>query len=264
MHIEDLSLVRGNYDHIYLSPHLDDAALSCGGAILAYVGAGAGVLVVTFSTAAPAPEGPFSALAQQFHADWNLSPDQVVAARLQEEQLSMERLGCDYHWADLLDAIYRFPEAYNHRDSLFGTPAEGDPLSARLPLFIAELRERFPEATFYAPLGVGSHVDHLITHNAAYTTLGNTALFYEDLPYTIKPGALAQRLAALPDAHAHRTLPIDTTLQGKIAAIDAYASQLGELFGGAEAMATAIAAYAHTLYQPDSHYGERLWRRGSA
>ncbi|HEX5690421.1 MAG TPA: PIG-L family deacetylase, partial [Roseiflexaceae bacterium] len=195
MYIEDLSQIRGGYDHIYLSPHLDDAALSCGGAILAHLGAGARVLVVTFSTAAPPPEGPFSALAEQFHADWKLSPEQAVAARLQEEQLSMERLGCDYHWAGLLDAIYRFPDAYNQRESLFNTPAVGDPLAASLPAVIGDLRERFPKATFYAPLGVGSHVDHLITHASTYETLGEAAVFYEDLPYAIVPGALERRLA---------------------------------------------------------------------
>jgi LmbE family N-acetylglucosaminyl deacetylase len=264
MFIEDLDQIHGGYNHVYLSPHLDDAALSCGGAILAHTGAGARVLVVTLSTAAPPPEGPFSTLAQQFHADWNLSPEQAVAARLVEEQRSMERLGCDYHWAGLLDAIYRFPEAYNQRESLFGTPADGDPLSASLPIYIGKLRERFPEAAVYAPLGVGSHVDHLITHAATYTALGDRALFYEDLPYAIKPGALEQRLAALPDAHIHQSIAIDATVQAKIAAIDAYASQLDELFGSAAAMVEAIAAYARARRPADSQYGERLWRRSPA
>jgi LmbE family N-acetylglucosaminyl deacetylase len=259
MHIEDLGQARRGYGHIYLSPHLDDAALSCGGAIASLVATGEPVLVVTFSTAAPPPEGPFSTLAEQFHADWQLTPEQAVAARLLEERMSMERLGCDYHWAGLLDAIYRYPAAYDRREALFGLPAAGDPLADTLPSFVGALRERFPDAAFYAPLGVGSHVDHLITHAAARDTLGEAALFYEDLPYAIKPGALDRRLAELGGAVESRTIAIDAALQQKIGAIDAYASQLGELFGGADAMVEAITAYARSVRPAGGEYGERLW-----
>ncbi|MBK9712203.1 MAG: PIG-L family deacetylase [Kouleothrix sp.] len=260
MYIEDIATIDG-YRHVYLSPHLDDAALSCGGRIVTQIAAGEPVLVVTLCTAAPPPEGPFSALAQQFHADWGLAPAQAVAARLVEERLAMERLGCDYYWANMLDAIYRYPAAYNSRESLFNTPAPDDPLFAQLRQFLADLLERLPQAQIYAPLGVGSHVDHLITHAAAHSLLGDELRFYEDLPYAIRPGALEQRQATIDDALVPSTLAIDAALPAKIEAIAAYASQLDELFGGSEAMAQAIAAYAHAATPTGGAYGERLWVR---
>jgi LmbE family N-acetylglucosaminyl deacetylase len=191
MHIEDLGRARDDYAHVYLSPHLDDAALSCGGRIAAQVAGGERVLAITFCTASPPPDGPFSELARRFHADWGLAPGEVVAARLEEDRQAMERLGCDYHWAGLLDAIYRYPQAYDSRDALFGTPAPDDPLFAVLGRFVGGLRARFPQATFYAPLGVGSHVDHLIAFAAARASLGDAARFYEDIHYVLSPARLS-------------------------------------------------------------------------
>jgi len=264
MRIEDFNQIQAGYSYIYLSPHLDDAALSCGGAIAAQVGAGARPLVVTLCTAAPPPEGPFSALAQQFHADWNLTPDQAVAARLVEERLAMERLGCDYHWAGMLDAIYRYPTAYDRRDALFNAPAPDDPLFETLANFVGALRERFPDAAFYAPLGVGSHVDHLVTHGAIRATLGPAARFYEDLPYAVVPSAIDQRLGQLAGMVSATTIPIDATLAQKLHAIHAYVSQLKELFGGPEAMEQVMTDYAASLLPHGSRYGERIWRIDSA
>lgn len=258
MQVEDRTRM-GDYGHVYLSPHMDDAAISCGGRIIAQTARGERVLVVTLCTAAPAPEGPFSDLAREFHAQWSLAPEQAIAARLEEERLAMRRLGADYLWAGMLDAIYRYPAAYNSRASLFNAPAPDDPLFASLREFVGGLRERRPHATFYAPLGVGSHVDHLITHAAVRDTLGNEVRFYEELPYVIMPGALDQRLAALDRPFAPNVIAIDTTLEAKIDTIAIYASQMVELFGSAAAMAEAITGYAATVPTEAGAYGERLW-----
>jgi LmbE family N-acetylglucosaminyl deacetylase len=188
MQIEDLSQIGDNYDHIYLSPHLDDAALSCGGAISALHAAGDRVLVVTICTASPAPDAQFNDLAQEFHRRWGLAPAEVVAARLREERRAMEMLGADSYWAGMLDAIYRYPAAYNSRAALFGTPAPDDPLLPALRQLIRALRERVPSAQLYVPLGVGTHVDHQISHTAARDALDGAVLCYEDMPYAIRPG----------------------------------------------------------------------------
>ena len=51
------------YTRVYLSPHLDDAALSCGGTI-----APDRALVITLCTAPPS-ETNFNAVAVEFHAE---------------------------------------------------------------------------------------------------------------------------------------------------------------------------------------------------
>jgi len=261
MQLESFDQLNDAYEHVYLSPHLDDAPLSCGGAIVAHVAAGERVLVVTICTAAPPAAGPFSALAEELHANWGLAADQAMATRLREERLAMERLSVDYLWLDRLDAIYRYPEAYNTRESLFGTPMPNDPLFADLRAFFRTLHERLPSATCYAPLGIGSHVDHLITHSAIRDTLGITVRFYEDLPYAATtPGSLDQRLAQLPGVVSATTIPIDATLAQKLHAIEAYASQLKELFGDPAAMEQVITDYAASLLPAAGRYGEQVWR----
>jgi LmbE family N-acetylglucosaminyl deacetylase len=259
MRIEDFDQIQAGYDHMYLSPHLDDAALSCGGSIAAQRAAGKRVLVVTLCTAAPAPDMHFSDLALEFHRKWGLAPAEVVAARLQEERRALEILGADSYWAGMFDAIYRYPQAYNTRGSLFNMPAPADPLLPALHQFIGDLRERAPGATFYAPFGVGSHVDHLITHAAARDVLGDGLLFYEDLPYAARPGVLDQRLAALGGRPTSRTIAIDATFDTKIDAIKAYASQLVELFGGMDGMVHMMAEYMRGLRPEQGTYGERFW-----
>jgi LmbE family N-acetylglucosaminyl deacetylase len=247
---------------MYLSPHLDDAALSCGGRIAAQVAAGERVLVVTLCTAAPPADSAFSPLAQQFHTEWSLPPEQVVAARLREEQAAMAQLGCDYVWAGLLDAIYRYPQAYESNATLFNTPAPNDPLFADLQRVVSLLRERLPDGVFYAPLGVGSHVDHLITLSVAGDLLGNNVRFYEDLPYAITAGALERQMQSLDTPLSPQTLVIgERAFQTKLEAITAYASQLDILFGGAEAMVRAMTDYARSVNPDGNECAERLWAR---
>jgi LmbE family N-acetylglucosaminyl deacetylase len=269
MVLGDLRLLDGDYAHVYLSPHLDDAALSCGGMIAEQTARGERALVVTLCTAAPPREGPFSELALEFHREWGLPPEQVVAARLREEQAALALLGADSLWAGMLDAIYRHPEAYHGRDTLFGMPAAADPLLPAARAYLAELRERLPEATFYAPLGVGSHVDHLLTYEAAQM-LGPALVHYEDFPYVARPGALELRLAQIGAPLEPALVRLDDGLARKVAAVLAYTSQLPELAHSQldrpitadeapELFAAVIADYARRV--GGDRPAERLWRR---
>jgi LmbE family N-acetylglucosaminyl deacetylase len=259
MHTQDLRQVHDVYDHIYLSPHLDDAALSCGGAIARHSAAGARVLVVTICTAPPPSEGPFSSFAEEQHRQWGLAADQVARTRLHEDSLAMEQLGADSLWVGMFDAIYRRPADYVSDATLFGTPAPDDPLLPSLRDFIRALHGRVPRATLYAPLGVGNHVDHQITYTAARASAGDSIAFYEDFPYVTKPGSLDQRLRALDEPFVTSTLDIDATLSRKIGAVAAYASQIATLFGDVDVMRRQIRDYAEELRPDIGTYGERLW-----
>jgi LmbE family N-acetylglucosaminyl deacetylase len=263
--------IGATYQHIYLSPHSDDAALSCGGAIARHVAAGRRVLVVTICAAAPSAGALFNALAQENHQSWGVSGAEAMARRLQEDVMAMELLGADYLWLDFLDAMYRMPEHYVDDPTLFGAIAPYDPLAVRLAATLAAMHDRCPGATLYAPLGVGNHVDHQATYMAAeaLALLGRSVAFYEDAPYAFRPGAVAGRLAALSGAERGggflpSLIDIDRTLARKISAVDAYASQIGRLFGGSEAMVAAVTAYAESLRPEQGTYGERLWLRVQA
>lgn len=258
MRIHHLDQIRDIYDHIYISPHLDDAALSCGGAIARYSAAGARALVVTLCTAAPDPDEAINSFAEGQHRRWGLVHADAVSARLHEDDLAIERLGADSYWAGMRDAIYRRPDAYNSEESLFGSPDPADPLADATHALIADLHRRAPSAALYAPLGVGNHVDHQLVYAAARAA-GAEVAFYEDFPYVATPGALDQRMQALDGAFVPDLLVVDATLIRKIDAIEAYASQIGVLFGDVETMRRRVAAYAESLSPEGGAYAERLW-----
>jgi len=157
------------YTCIYLSPHLDDAILSCGGRIWQQAQVGESVLVVTIFAAAPAPDIRLSPFAQELHTQWGHLTD-AVSIRQEEDMAALTLLGAEaMHWP-YQDCIYRqtasgsFP--YASYEALWG---EVHPTDNEL---VAELTARLAAlplaqgGTIYAPLGVGHHVDHQIVRRA--------------------------------------------------------------------------------------------------
>jgi LmbE family N-acetylglucosaminyl deacetylase len=277
------------YDHIYLSPHLDDAALSCGGQIFTATSAGQSVLIVTI-TAVDAPADDLSDFAAQLHARWEssaagldaagldavgLDAVGVIAQRRAEDALAARILGADVlHWP-YFDCIYRRHPAtaaplYDSTAALFGPvdPAE-DGLVDELTGALSTLPEG---ARVFAPLGVGNHVDHQITRAAAERAYGRALWYYEDYPYTAIPGALE---AALPegerDQWAEETILLgEAVVEAKIAAIMAFKSQLSSFFAGPDDLARRVREEGQRVLgsvraQAESGVpypaAERVWRR---
>lgn len=265
IHFTDSAQLSASYAHLFLAPHLDDAALSCGGMIASLASVGQSVLVVNLCSGSPSPAATLSPFAAAMHARWGLPPAEAVRLRLLEDEVALETLGVDSYQLDLLDAIYRMPAAYHDDASLFGTVAPTDPLAAQLAPRLADLRMRYADAILYAPLGVGRHVDHQIVCATALELArqGMSVAFYEDFPYVLSSDALAARIAELGglELFAPVVTAIDASLARKIAAIEAYASQIGTLFGDQAAMAAAVTSYAAGLPSAGAVYGERLWVR---
>jgi LmbE family N-acetylglucosaminyl deacetylase len=264
-HYTSLDELTATYDHIYLSPHLDDAALSCGGSIARFVADGQSVLVVNICAGSPPADSVFSRFAQQLHRQWALPPAEAVRLRIHEDVEALETLGADCYLLDRLDAIYRMPDAYVDDATLFGTVAPDDPLADSLRAQVSALAERFPTAIFYAPLGIGQHVDHQATHAAvaAFVRSGLSLAFYEDFPYVAVSGALERRLAQIGGAEIFLSsvTDIDATLARKISAIESYGSQMSTLFGDVATMARSVTEYAEGLRPETGTYGERIWMK---
>lgn len=249
--------------HIYLSPHLDDAALSCGGRIRAQVAAGEPARVVNVFAGRP-DYSRLSPYAQRQHDRWGLTED-VVARRRAEDQAVLTALGAEIENWDYVDAIYRQERGqflYTNHDELFGrvNPAENF-LITRLALRLSQVRQFNPDAVFYAPLGVGGHVDHKIVRAGAVALagLGSPVLFYEDFPYVAKqPDAVEAALAEVPVDWAPELIPID--VEAKIEAIQGYSSQLAAVFGDPAAVAPMTRGYATSLAADTPGAYERYWR----
>jgi LmbE family N-acetylglucosaminyl deacetylase len=248
------------YDRIYIAPHLDDAVLSCGGQIAQAVADGTRVLVVTLCAGSPPADAALTPFAQYLHAAWALGND-PIAQRRAEDAAALSMLGCDGLQLDQLDAPYRVA-AYGEPEAWRGRVVADDPLIAASRAILEQLHAQQPAAPLYAPLGVGGHVDHQVVCAAglALRTAGASVAWYEDAPYAAKaPAAIETRLAELGWPLQPQIELIGATLDRKLAAICAYASQLRELFGDAD-MAQVMTAYAARVAAPQGDFGERLWR----
>ncbi len=267
MQLTSLDQVNQQYRHIYLQPHFDDAALSCGGAILLQVATGQKALIVTVFGGLP-PEGTrISAFAQQIQQRMSLGIDgaEAVRRRRVEDSTAAGVLGADTLWLDFPEALYRgTPALYQGEDALFGAVNAADlPLDEQLSSVFATIAERAPQAAIYAPLGVGNHVDHQLVCSAA-DRLAQRKLnvkFYEDFPYITRPNALQARQKALGIQMEPELVEISGLLDGKEEAIKAYASQVPNLFGSEDRLTTALRDYSGSLrHQYPGVMIERYWR----
>ena len=253
--VETLEIEVMAYDALYLSPHFDDAVLSCGGQIYEQTARRERVLIVTIAAGEPETEVR-SFFAEYQHHVWGLSAAEVVATRRAEDARAVARVGAELMTWSLPDAIYRLdPETgeplYTSNETLFGplSPAEA-PLVAALA---GQMRALPPASRVFAPLGVGNHVDHQLVRAAAEQAFASL-LYYEDYPYIQwQPASLATLLQP-PEAWEPIVCPLsEAAIEARIGAIAAYQSQLGMLFNGEEAMGRLVRE------QIAAAGGERYW-----
>lgn len=251
-----MSVATPEYNAIYLSPHLDDAALSCGGGIFQQTQAGQRVLIVTVTAGDPS-SADLPPFAHRLHTDWGLQGNPMQGRRA-EDVRACQILGADWrHW-DGLDCIYRRhpltgAPLYNNDAELFGElQAAESPLIHTLVARLAAL----PSAdAIYAPLAIGRHVDHQLVRRAAELCWGARLIYYEDYPYAGEPGALEASLTTPKTWESSVLALTPAAIDARIAAIAAYPSQLGVLFGSAACMPRCVRHHIAGVR------GERMWRR---
>jgi LmbE family N-acetylglucosaminyl deacetylase len=221
-----------HYDAIFLSPHLDDAALSCGGLIKQLTQAGKTVLVVSVAAGDP-PAGELSTFAKSLHQRWRLAANDI-ARRRSEDIDACHILGADWiHW-NIPDCIYRLREVsgepiYTSDEALFGSL---DVSEAHLITVISRYMVSLPAFdSVYVPLAVGNHVDHQLTKLAAELWLDDRSLrYYEDFPYSRKEHEVVVALGDV-DRWNSTIIRLDpSSVEAKIEAIACYKSQISTFF----------------------------------
>ena len=253
--------------HIFLSPHFDDIVYSCGGTLAVQVSNGLHPLVITVFGGIPPHGLELSPFALQTHREMgvsNLDAATVVASRRKEDANALEFLHADYLWLDYLDAIYRgTPPYYTSQQELIGGDVHpGDrAIDQELAQTLASLHERLPDTVWYAPLGIGRHVDHQIVASAADRLLqrGANVKFYEDFPYVLQAGTLETRLQELGDTLEPAYVEMSEMLPQRLEASDLYASQTVLNFGSRANMHKAMADYTHSIRPIKTVHLERYW-----
>lgn len=240
----------------FLSPHLDDVALSCGGLVWEQSQAGTEVQIWTICAGDP-PGDEISPFASQLQERWG------VANRAQEQRRIEDRNSCAILGAkplhfEIPDCIYRTSSVdsqmylYASEDALFGRlhPAE-ESLVERLS---EQIRVLMPDDTMLVcPLGFGSHVDHQLTRRAA-EKLNHSIRYYADYPYIL--GAQSELDTLKRSGWTFEVYPVSGEgLFAWQAGIAAHRSQISSFWPDLGAMESAIESYCYSVG------GVRLWRK---
>jgi LmbE family N-acetylglucosaminyl deacetylase len=197
-----------------LSPHYDDAVLSCAHLVVA----AAQAMVVTVFGGRPLQYPPTT---NAWDAECGFGPgDDVVAGRRAENGRAVKALGARDEVCEFLDGQYRGRRNYRIEE-----------LSAALQPRL----ERFAPTTVVLPLGMG-HRDHRLTCAAALALRRGreelTWLAYAEYPYAWREEDWeAKRIGRLRHDGYRLTpvLGVPVSAEPKEAALGEYASQLGGL-----------------------------------
>jgi LmbE family N-acetylglucosaminyl deacetylase len=246
---------------LFVSPHLDDVALSCGGTVHAHAAADDRALIVTLFTEGPDPTQPLSPAAQRLHDRAGIRDVAGYWQRRREEDAAaVEVLGADRLWLGRRDALYREgPE-----DAVPGHRWRPDPtLRAQLGEALVALWRQTDRALVYVPIGVAWHVDHRLAYLTArpLRDAGATVWLYEDFPYVVKdPRLLSDRIAVLGCEADPRTVDVTAHFARRLSAIACYASQLSEVFGPYGPFEEVTRRWAGAIVSAPGAFGERFWR----
>jgi LmbE family N-acetylglucosaminyl deacetylase len=235
-----------NMKWIYLSPHFDDVAFSCGGLVWEQTQSGNDVSILTICAGEPSP-GPISRYAQSLHNRWETIRDPVPVRRV-ENQNSCQILGAKAINFSIPDAIYR-RSAINHAylytsdgDLFSDFPAEEFHLIEDLK---NELDHALPQSCeFVCPLALGGHVDHQLARSAA-EALDRPIWYYADFPYLLD---LNGTPVVIEENKTYKYFPIsERGLQAWKNSIAAHASQISTFWTGEDQMRAVIQAYWEPL-----------------
>lgn len=253
---------------LLLSPHFDDVAFSCAGSLCQHIAAGQRALVVTVFAGPPASDLPLRPIHRSILPQDDVSGSGLHALwqqRRVEDDAAMDVLGCGrLHW-EFPDAIFR--PGIDRWAQIWGREeADGSGLLLQLAERLLALWQRCGQPVLFAPLGVGSHIDHLLCFAAAkqVAAAGAETWYYEELPYSLRPGVLDQRLAALGEGWRAHDVDVTAHMQKRVAAACCYRSQLAGSFGSAERAAALLCGLAAARSGQRDRFCERLWQHQAA
>ena len=199
-----IEAIDGASNLIVLSPHLDDAVLSCG-ALMSHARKQVCVTVATFFTEGGPP--PYSYSARSYLRETrNHHANGLFLARRAEDQAVLESAGISYVHVGLTEALFRrrtrpllnrlpwagrlvpelsfsYPTYRLH--VIRGGISPDDVSTIRSILDTIDHLSLESSTLFLAPLAVGRHIDHLLVRTAAELSRKRVA-YYSDFPYNTR------------------------------------------------------------------------------
>jgi LmbE family N-acetylglucosaminyl deacetylase len=226
---------------VYLSPHFDDAVLSCGGMIWEQVRSGDVVEIWTVCAASAPPEGDLPEFARLLHAALK-APEREVSRRRGDDRAACAQVGAVPRYGRLADCIYRrLPSGAPlivQNDDLWLPVHPGEAgLVGKLARWMRRSLPR--EANLVCPLTLGNHTDHRLVRSAA-ESLKRELYYYADFPYSAQ-GSWAE--PGLAEEGLYRKEVSPEGLRAWQEGIAAYGSQAERLFGSLGEMRVRVEEY---------------------
>jgi LmbE family N-acetylglucosaminyl deacetylase len=246
---------------IFLSPHPDDAVLSCGGWIYQLAQNGERPIVMTiFSGDAPV-DVPRSDFARSLQERWQLGND-APAQRRDEDRAACDHLGCYLIHLPFADAVYRCAEngqpLYASEEAIF-SGVRDEELIDRVAEAVTVRVQRVFNARLVVPLTAGQHVDHVITREAA-ERLNAELIYYEDYPYAEQPERMTHVWGT--DEWVSESIGLsEAALDAKIEAFLLHRSQISTFYRDDAEVRQRMRAYAK--FVGGNQAAERYWRKAT-
>jgi LmbE family N-acetylglucosaminyl deacetylase len=239
---------------IFLSPHLDDAILSCGGLIHEIVKEGQDVQVWTICSGDP-PPGPLSPLALTLHGRWKTDFN-APAVRRSEDIAACEVLGIKFVHFDIPECIYRQhpitgnPVIGTNEELFQSLPEFEKPLAMQVAMI---LENRMTENTkLVSPMAAGDHIDHHLVRTAV-EMINPSAYYYPDYPY-ISASINALHKWLQPGWEANKFNVSTNGLAAWQLAVANYKTQISTFWSGKQGMEAGLQEYW------ENGGGSSLWR----
>lgn len=237
---------------VILSPHMDDAALSCGGLLNFLVGRQTSCLVINVYCGNPPAvknkDGTQRTPQRKGYANPQL--------RRREDVAAMRSVDADFVHLGFSDGIYRRSPLtnqllYRHAREKWVPPRVDDLAHMEeLYLVLRRLCLNLGRTLLVSPMGIGQHVDHTIVARVALRLAerGLSLLFFEDFPYVVNskvgngteddPRQALQRLGW--DSAERMVMPAN--VEAKASLISHYQSQIPSLFHDEKGVLDALQA----------------------
>src|SRR3972149_11187600 len=233
-----------HFDAVFFSPHVDDAVLSATGRIVRFIHKKKRVCVVTVFT--EGSEMCETADSQKFLARCGAATATALFSdRKREDWKAMRILGIDAMHLPFVDGLFRTNALYTNRPIypsfrhvFSGQVSRHDlDLGLRIVSEFRNVKKRFtaPGTHIFAPLGVGNHVDHIMTRDAVLSVFHHRVVFWEDVPYRWEAMDVFRqrmRLEARLGKMKQSSLDISKYERLKRRAVSCYRSQLSGLADG--------------------------------
>lgn len=248
-------------ENVFISPHLDDAVLSCGELLKQLILERENVSVITIFTGYPAAN-ELSSAAKKYHSNCLLGDD-AMDVRKVEDQKAMKFLGCNYKHLNYYECLYRKTSAgayiYPNLDDIYHLDFDNEKTIFRA--ICTEMKKICKNiSNVYVPYGLGNHADHLLMRrvfDSIKKYINGKVYYYEEIPYLCyyyqNGGSSDFENDLLPEIF-HCS---EESWRAKLKAIEYYKSQLHIMWNSDEERKNQL-LYVSKKYTPA--HSIRLWR----